>query len=480
MGIPFYFREIAAKNRNILVPIQRCDRLSLDFNSVIHQSSQKVIQSKVWQNIVRMEEAIFAAIFADTQEIIQSCPPSQALYLAIDGIAPLAKISQQRKRRHLSALTNTLINGYKEKNGIPYTQWDSNCITPGTEFMSRLSAYLKSKFVDMPFAVKISGPDEPGEGEHKIIQYICDKDPSEVDAIYGMDADLIMLSMTCEKPNIYLMRDKDFVSIDILKTSIPCIKDYIVMCFLLGNDFLPHFLALDLKYEGLDILQDVSIKDLVTSDGKINSVALFSLFEKLAVKEESLIRKNIETYMQTPYVEKPHPSPLDRFIYELNFQPLATKRCILDMDDPFWKTTYYKFFMNVSYNDVAQVDKVCENFLQGLTWNLDYYLNNHTTNAWYYKYTAAPLITDLVRYMNKTATFPVPDPANEIELTPDQQLLLVLPYQSKHLLPCYEPRFYHMYPVAFKLKTFMKTQFWESIPILPPLDIKCVLSFHKS
>lgn len=479
MGIPFYFKEVVAKNPKILAYPPKCHRLSLDFNSVIHQASQKVVQSKVWRHSNRMEEAIFRAILHETHQIIQLCPPSHALYIAIDGIAPLAKISQQRKRRHLSALTNQQINSFKDKNNMPYSQWDSNCITPGTAFMTRLTGFLKAHFehAQYPFQVILSGPDEPGEGEHKIIKYIKEQDPIHIDTIYGMDADLIMLALTCQKPKIFLMRDRDFVSIDTLRQSIPNLHDYVALCFLLGNDFLPHFFALDLKYNGLDILLD-ALKVSLVDQGNLDKSALMTLLQTLAVKEEALIKSNIQTYLDAPYFDKSHPTLFDKFMYELNFRPLMHRRKQLDMDDPFWRSTYYKTFLNVAYNDIAQVDEVCKNYLEGLTWNLTYYLKNETTNAWYYKYDSAPLLQDLLRYLQKHPELPTPAPSH-LTLTPHQQLALVLPYQSLHLLPT-TPKHMHMYPVAFKLKTFLKAQLWECTPILPPLNLKYVLASDSS
>jgi 5'-3' exoribonuclease 1 len=58
--------------------------------------------------------------------------------------------------------------------------FDSNCITPGTPFMDRLQAQLKyylNKKVSEDSAwrnvtVVLSGHDVPGEGEHKVMEFI--------------------------------------------------------------------------------------------------------------------------------------------------------------------------------------------------------------------------------------------------------------------------------------------------------------------
>lgn len=59
----------------------------------------------------------------------------------------------------------------------PLRRFDSNCITPGTDFMFKLTkamkAWIEYKMDTDPFwqqnaRVVFSGPDVPGEGEHKV------------------------------------------------------------------------------------------------------------------------------------------------------------------------------------------------------------------------------------------------------------------------------------------------------------------------
>ena len=76
--------------------------------------------------------------------------------------------------------------------------FDSNCITPGTDFMLKLSLALQ-KWVDYKMKtdeywarsgveVIVSGPDVPGEGEHKVMDHIRASRESflEADAADGM------------------------------------------------------------------------------------------------------------------------------------------------------------------------------------------------------------------------------------------------------------------------------------------------------
>lgn len=66
--------------------------------------------------------------------------------MAVDGVAPRAKMNQQRGRRFRSAKEATdLIEKAKQKGETLPTEsrFDSNCITPGTAFMARLQDALK-------------------------------------------------------------------------------------------------------------------------------------------------------------------------------------------------------------------------------------------------------------------------------------------------------------------------------------------------
>lgn len=88
--------------------------------------------------------------------------------------------------------------------------FDSNCITPGTDFMVKLNHafkdWVKRSMKTDPFWKKhtahviFSGSDVPGEGEHKIMEYIRKARVEEAwspdlrHVMYGLDADLIMVN----------------------------------------------------------------------------------------------------------------------------------------------------------------------------------------------------------------------------------------------------------------------------------------------
>jgi 5'-3' exoribonuclease 1 len=181
-------------------------------------------------------------------------------YTAIDGVAPRAKLNQQRSRRFRSA--KDLAEATKGKKIVPIDgadvgavdpyagAFDSNCITPGTEFLLRISDciryFIRKKIKEDPLwrnlSVIFSGPEVPGEGEHKvrkdnvviiyslsiiarqtsnslnlsfekIMQHIRDMrnqpgyQPNTRHCMYGQDADLIMLGLVSHEPHFTLLRE---------------------------------------------------------------------------------------------------------------------------------------------------------------------------------------------------------------------------------------------------------------------------------
>ena len=242
---------------------------------------------------------MMSKVFAYLDHIFRMVRPRRLLYMAIDGVAPRAKMNQQRSRRFRSALeaeklkAEAAAKGEPEASGDPF---DSNCITPGTPFMARLSEHLKfyvlKKQTEDPLwqkaTVILSGHEVRGEGEHKIMEHIRwargepGWDPNQTHCLYGLDADLIMLALVTHEPHFCLLRevvkfgagansgqpsretlqnptddgflllhvgllreylDQEFRGIaDALPFEYDCervVDDFVLLSMLVGNDFLP-------------------------------------------------------------------------------------------------------------------------------------------------------------------------------------------------------------------------------------------------
>ena len=138
--------------------------------------------------------------------------PGKTVIIAFDGVAPVAKLEQQRSRRYKSWYQNIMSRSIFNKSDPD--PWNTAAITPGTIFMSELNKMVFQHFENEKSSLKVivTGSNQPGEGEHKLFDYIRvnpEKHRSETTVIYGLDADLIMLSINhlpiC--PNIYLFRE---------------------------------------------------------------------------------------------------------------------------------------------------------------------------------------------------------------------------------------------------------------------------------
>ena len=406
-------------------PLSQCglapeiDRLYLDMNGIIHgcshnnspeddeteasatseaSSTKRIPQEEIFRNVCYYLDRVIGDI----------AQPNQLVYMAIDGVAPRAKLNQQRSRRYRSGLEGqiettiyeahaqklarekeeklaeernllqgtrsyidevtpfSMDDGYSfsymaepisgetthpnvhSKKGDPLEEvspgrfkgkfeattnsandtftphsdgkgdsddvFHSNVITPGTpffqDFTQHLEHFVQYKISTDPkwqkLTIIFSGPNVPGEGEHKIMDFIRterrrpDYDPNLRHCIMGQDGDLIMLGLATHEPNLVLLRERvvfsmtkrklaeaqaengldsylhnghfeflhigvlrdylafEFETSNILSTSTydleHTIDDFVFMTFFVGNDFLPHMPALDIADHAFDLL----------------------------------------------------------------------------------------------------------------------------------------------------------------------------------------------------------------------------------
>ncbi|KAM4056236.1 5'-3' exoribonuclease [Hirsutella rhossiliensis] len=349
-SVPKFFRwlserypaisQVIAENR-----IPEFDCLYLDMNGIIHNCTHKDAGEDATFRI--SEEEMFIRIFNYIEHLFGKIKPKQLFFMAIDGVAPRAKMNQQRSRRFRTALDaeNAREKAIREGVEMPKEEpFDSNCITPGTAFMARLSQQLRY-FVNKKVSedtewqgceIVLSGHDVPGEGEHKIMEYIRNAkaqpnyNPNVRHCLYGLDADLIMLGLLSHDPHFCLLREevtfgrasktkskelehqnfyllhlcivREYLELEFQELQQDgtldfafdlerVIDDFILMAFFVGNDFLPNLPGLHINEGALANMFKIykrvlpKCQGFINENGVINMERLRSLLDELSKLE---------------------------------------------------------------------------------------------------------------------------------------------------------------------------------------------------
>ncbi|XP_042954443.1 5'-3' exoribonuclease 3-like isoform X2 [Carya illinoinensis] len=581
MGVPSFYRWLIKKYPKAVVEATEergvsidttspnpngieFDHLYLDMNGIIHpcfHPEHHPCPPKTFEDV-------FNNIFLYIDHLFSIVRPRKLLYMAIDGVAPRAKMNQQRSRRFRTAKDREISEAEEDRLRIQFEREgkpvlpkqeceveDSNVITPGTEFMYKLSealrSYISSRINNDPgwkdIKVILSDANVPGEGEHKIMSFVRQQrrvagyNPDTRHCIYGLDADLIMLALATHEVHFSIMRENvlpqgqqpvhessnmantsalwvkkpyQFLHIWILREYLELdmkisddsdppgnltidleriVDDFILMCFLVGNDFLPHMPSLEIHEGALDLLMAVYKKEFKNLGGylvdmsrlgedkrtgyvKLCRVEKFFLlvgsyeeriFKKRSELRESQLRKlckyanNQDDYNGGCIMEigtknssciffsekasdNADSSEIVENTKELN-EKLKSNLCKhndlyrkgnctdkVRFGNAGWKQRYYKEkFSAESSMDIENLRReLLANYTKGILWVLVYYYSGVPSWTWFYPYHYAPFASDMKGLAQVRVKFEKGSP-----FKPFDQLLAVLPPRSAHALP---------------------------------------------
>ncbi|KAG5637629.1 hypothetical protein H0H81_003910 [Sphagnurus paluster] len=430
MGVPALFRWLSKKYPKIIYPVEEeeetkvsdnennsvvtipvdithpnpngteFDNLYLDMNGIVcgDLSQKNLFLTKLTQvhpcthpegkPAPETEEEMMVEVFKYTERVVNMIRPRKLLFMAIDGVAPRAKMNQQRSRRFRSAQeAKEKEDARKESVAIwqamgkevseeeKKVPWDSNAITPGTPFMTLLAASLRYWVVKKintdpgwkTMQVIISDAGVPGEGEHKIMDFIRRQrtnpghDPNTRHVIYGLDADLIMLALATHEPYFRVLREdvfandtspsacrmcgqeghyaaqctgtkaeiqkkppaekKPFIFLDVAilreylevelnvqQATFPfsleqAIDDWVLLIFFVGNDFLPHLPSLEIREGAIDTLLKIWKQELPRMGGYLTSHGQLEL-SRAQIILEGLAKREDEIFRRRREAEE--------------------------------------------------------------------------------------------------------------------------------------------------------------------------------
>ncbi|CBZ27193.1 putative 5'-3' exonuclease XRNC [Leishmania mexicana MHOM/GT/2001/U1103] len=275
MGVPLLLTWLRKRFADCFMPadsavtdyIRRStDNLFIDLNSFLYQAATIITathRTHRFHSVDEVEDVVLRKLFDLLDDLVMNLVQPKALvYIAVDGVSPLGKMSQQRARRRRGARRQSSASPsssfrHHEPAGNINDLWDSNCISVGTRFMAKVTEALHFYAVSrterinakrlreervridkadasvdsaagdstgesyvFPFiSIIVDDVLRPGEGENKIAEFIrrIRADPSygpnTSHVICSSDTDVTVTSLILHEPRIHVLRYEPPVSL---------------------------------------------------------------------------------------------------------------------------------------------------------------------------------------------------------------------------------------------------------------------------
>ena len=524
MGIPTLFRYLFEQYDDIVVyNKEECDYLFVDFNSILYKVFYENSENE-------KDEMVFINnIIRDVKNMCNNIiRPKKMIYFAMDGVAPRAKIVQQRSRRYKAVQLDDLFKANKRWN-------PSNHICPGTAFMYRFRDQFLKEIEKKCFLCKdviLNDMSFPGEGEHKILPIMKKlkvDDPDSSVCVVSPDNDLLSLGLLTMKTNVsiarymdkqmasYLRRDYEknklvYIELNKLRDYIQTtdanpenmIIDYNFLLSMVGNDFIQSLPYMKIKSQGLDKLLQI-YKTIFQRDGTylIHKTTLdvnMSMFREI-IKELSK-KENNEVLILGSFIEKEKnmsTSPMDHDdklspeeIYQNQVQHLYLCNRLHPLFEQYksdfekvsffspsyeWKFQYYQHFAKATNETIYDCrSKMVKEYFKSLKFSLLYYNRECPSWSWSYGFRVPPLFSDIYYFLNQNQNFSFSDITFRLgsPLNPYEQLMLILPPQSASIVPdAYRDLFIKYkkyYPNEFRVDALQGFKYIYSEAVLPEWD----------
>lgn len=395
--------------------IKEPDVLAIDINGLFYECAQDI-------HIRNDHTCLFRKICDRIEWIRRRVDPQKMFIICVDGVAGRGKMNLQRQRR---------MNPCRNRSILNY-----NHFTPGTLLLHHLTKYI-DWYIKMMMTystewqqlkVIYSNEKVPGEGEHKAVSLLKAHVPLCMSVcMYGSDADIILLGTLLPHRTVTIARETDvgieYIEIYNFKKKLlqrmrwcgnnhnpkQALIDFVFLCILLGNDYLPPVPSLDISSTIIDLMLDV-YRQIGCEHGHLTeeiggaihgrTQALCLFLQRLSQNEKSLL----ESHTRNPHVR--HIMSKGTFDFDRH------------------RISYYRRF------------RVCPStfthYLDGMFWCINYYQYGMPDWQWSYCLPVSPFLTDIAE---SSKGYHSPQFCRNLPMPPFLQLLMLLPYHDQHLLP---------------------------------------------
>nr|CAB3472716.1 unnamed protein product [Digitaria exilis] len=293
MGVPAFYRWLAEKYpmvvvdvveeesveiEGVKVPVDTSkpnpnglefDNLYLDMNGIIHPC----FHPEDRPSPTTFGE-VFQCMFDYIDRLFVMVRPRRLLYMAIDGVAPRAKMNQQRSRRFRAA---------KDAADAVSILLKLSSSGPWTEFMAVLSValqyYIHLRLNYDPGWKQIKVVYTPGQqdkcflcGQVGHLAANCEGKAKRKAGEFDEKGDAVVPKKPYQFLNIWTLRE--YLEYEFRMPNPPfqidferIVDDFIFMCFFVGNDFLPHMPTLEIREGAINLLMAVYKKEFPSMGG---------------------------------------------------------------------------------------------------------------------------------------------------------------------------------------------------------------------